>query len=516
MFRCDNGGISRGRADPGQHPSSHCHLNNYDNKRCLAEARAVIYFPSNPTHSREEQSHMNFLNKKSAKAIPITPVSAEDFSDWLKTQDKKTQSWVKSTGFAGKEGTLLSLPDDKGNIRRVLFGAGKDDSLYTYADLPAKLPAHDDGYYIDKKMSKERATQAALGWALGSYQFHQYKSGKKKEFAALVWPDKADKKGVKAAAEATFLVRDLVNTPANDLGPAEKLVKAFNKASIKVIVGEDLIKKNYPAIYEVGKGSPRKPRLIDIRWGKEKHPLVTLVGKGVAFDTGGLNLKPGNSMALMKKDMGGAAHVLALAQMIMSENLPVRLRVLIPAVENSMDGNSFRPSDVIKTRKGLTVEVGDTDAEGRLVLCDALAEACSEKPDLLIDFATLTGAARVALGPDLPAMFSNDKDVARELLDSAEKVQDPLWQLPLWQPYKGWLDSKIADTNNVGGSFAGAITAALYLEKFVDKEVPWVHIDTYAWNPASKPGKPEGGEALGMRATYDLIKNRFGQGKHKP
>jgi leucyl aminopeptidase len=462
---------------------------------------------------------MNFLNKKTAKSTPITPVNADEFSAWLKKQDKKTQGWVKSTGFTGKEGTLLSIPDNNGNISRVLFGAGKDDSLYTYADLPAKLPKNDAGYYIDKKMDKERATQVALGWALGTYQFSQYKSGKKKEFASLVWPDRADKKGVKSTAEAVFLVRDLVNTPANDLGPeeladaAEKLVKAFNKASIKVIVGEDLIKKNYPAIYEVGKGSPRKPRLIDIRWGKEKHPLVTLVGKGVAFDTGGLNLKPGNSMALMKKDMGGAAHVLGLAHMIMSENLPVRLRVLIPAVENSMDGNSFRPSDVIKTRKGLSVEVGDTDAEGRLVLCDALAEACSEKPDLLIDFATLTGAARVALGPDLPAMFSNDKNVARDLLDSAEKTQDPLWQLPLWQPYKEMLNSKIADTNNVGGSYAGAITAALYLEKFVDKEVPWVHIDTFAWNPGSKPGKPEGGEALGLRATYDLIKNKFGKNK---
>jgi leucyl aminopeptidase len=464
---------------------------------------------------------MNFLAKKTSKSIPIEPIQAKDLAGWLKGQDKATQTWVQASGFTGKEGSLLSLPDAKGNISRVLFGVGKEDSLYTYADLPGKLPAHADGYYLDAKMNKERATQAALGWALGSYQFSQYKAAKKKDFAALVWPDKADRNGVKATAEATFLVRDLVNMPANDLGPeeiadaAEKLVKAFNKASIKVIVGEDLLKKNYPAIYEVGKGSPRKPRLIDIRWGKDKHPLVTLVGKGVAFDTGGLNLKPGNAMALMKKDMGGAAHVLGLAQMIMAENLPVRLRVLIPAVENSMDGKSFRPSDIIKTRKGISVEVGDTDAEGRLVLCDALAEACSEKPDLLIDFATLTGAARVALGPDLPAMFSNDKQTARDLLVSAEKVQDPLWELPLWQPYKSMLDSKVADTNNVGGSFAGAITAALYLEKFVDMEVPWVHIDTYAWNPSTKPGKPEGGEALGMRATYDLIKQKFAP-KHTP
>ncbi|MEZ0223259.1 MAG: M17 family metallopeptidase [Alphaproteobacteria bacterium] len=463
---------------------------------------------------------MNFLSKKTAKSVPITPVDAEGFPAWLKKQDRKTQSWAASVGYTGATGSVLSILDDKGILKRVIFGCGKDDSVYTYADLPAKLPKHAEGYYIDKKMDKARATQAALGWALGSYQFAQYKSGKKKEFAALIWPDKADKEDVKAAANATFLVRDLVNIPPNDLGPgeiaeaAQKLVKGVGKAGIKIIVGDELLKKNYPTIYAVGKGSPRKPRLIDITWGKSKHPRVTLVGKGVAFDTGGLNLKPGNSMALMKKDMGGAAHVLGLAQMIIAENLPVRLRVLIPAVENSMDGNSFRPSDIIKTRKGLSVEIGDTDAEGRLVLCDALAEACSEKPDLLIDFATLTGAARVALGPDLPAMFSNDKTVARDLLDSAEKTQDPLWQLPLWQPYKDMLSSKIADINNVGsGGFAGAITAALYLERFVDKNIPWVHIDTYAWNPSSKPGKPEGGEALGMRAVHDLIRSRFGKKK---
>jgi leucyl aminopeptidase len=482
----------------------------------LAPAAALIYLMTDPLTL---ENSMNFLSKKTAKSIPVTPVDADGFAGWLKKQDKKTQNWVAAAGYTGAAGAVLSIADDKGNLKRVLFGAGKDDSLYTYADLPAKLPKHGDGYYIDKKMDAARATQAALGWALGCYQFAQYKSGKKKEFAALVWPDNADRKNVTLTAEAVFLVRNLVNTPANDLGPeeiadaAEKVAKA-DKASIKVIVGEDLLKKNYPAIYEVGKGSPRAPRLIDIRWGKEKHPMVTLVGKGVAFDTGGLNLKPGNSMALMKKDMGGAAHVLGVAQMIMAEKLPIRLRVLIPAVENSMDGNSFRPSDVIKTRKGISVEIGDTDAEGRLILCDALAEACSEKPELLVDFATLTGAARVALGPDLPALFSNDKGVAQELLAAAEKVQDPLWQLPLWQPYKEWLNSKIADVNNVGsGGFAGAITAALYLEKFVDKDVPWVHIDTFAWNPSSKPGKPEGGEALGMRAVFELIKKRFGK-KH--
>jgi leucyl aminopeptidase len=464
---------------------------------------------------------MNFLDKRPAQCVPITPVNAESLKDWLKKQDKETQNWVATSDYKAGDGSLLYIPGGKGRLGRVLFGAGKDDSVWTYADLPGRLPKSEGGYYIDHKMNAARATQAALGWALGSYQFGRYKSAKKKEFAALAWPDKADRAYVEQAASAVFLVRDLVNTPANDLGPEEiadaaaDVAKVSARASIKVITGKDLVKKNYPAIYEVGKGSPRAPRLVDIRWGKDKNPLVTLVGKGVAFDTGGLNLKPGNSMALMKKDMGGAAHVLGLAKMIMAENLPVRLRVLIPTVENSMDGNSFRPSDVIKTRKGISVEVGDTDAEGRLILCDALAEACSEKPELVVDFATLTGAARVALGPDLPAIFSNDKDVARELLEASEAAQDPLWQLPLWQPYKEWLNSKIADTNNISsGGFAGAITAALYLEKFVEKDVPWVHIDTFAWNQSSRPGRPEGGEALGMRAVYELIRNRYGKKKH--
>jgi leucyl aminopeptidase len=459
---------------------------------------------------------MNFLNKKTAKTIPIVPVSSEGFDAWLKKQDRQTQAWAASAGYKGSDGAILPVPDAKGRIAKVLFGVGSDDSLYTYADLPGRLPKNEGGYFIDKKMDAQRATQAALGWQLGCYSFGKYKSGKKKEYAALVWPDKADRKMVAASAEAVFLVRDLVNLPANDLGPAEiaeaaqKVAKQGGKARFKVITGEELLKKNYPAVYEVGKGSPRKPRLIDLCWGKDRRPLVTLVGKGVAFDTGGLNLKTGNFMALMKKDMGGAAHVLGLAQMIMAAKLPVRLRVLIPAVENSVSGASFRPSDVIKTRKGISVEVGDTDAEGRLVLCDALFEACSEKPKLVIDFATLTGAARVALGPDLPAMFSNDDKLAQQLLDCAKKTQDPLWQLPLWQPYKEWLSSKIADTNNIGGSYAGAITAALYLEKFIDKGIPWVHIDTFAWNPSSRPGRPEGGEALGMRAVYALIREKFG------
>ncbi|MBL8713179.1 MAG: leucyl aminopeptidase family protein [Alphaproteobacteria bacterium] len=462
---------------------------------------------------------MNFLDKKSVTAIPLQPVIADGFDAWLKKQDAKTANWVKAAGFTGSEGAFITLPAANGGIARVLFGTGKNIGLYTFADLPGRLPKNAGGYFIDAKMDDAQATNAALGWALGSYYFGQLKSAKKKkEFAPLVWPANADKKSVKRTAAAMYLVRDLVNTPANLLGPAEiadaalKVAKA-GRAKATVIKGEDLLKKNYPAIYEVGKGSPRRPRLIDFTWGNPKHKKITLVGKGVAFDTGGLNLKPGNSMYLMKKDMGGAAHVLGLAQMIMAENLPVRLRVLIAAVENSVDGDSFRPSDVIKTRKGLSVEVGDTDAEGRIILCDALYEACTEKPDLLVNFATLTGAARVALGPDLPALFSNDDDLAADLMEQSKQTQDPLWHLPLWQPYKGWLDSKIADTNTIGGSFGGAIIAALYLDKFVDKDVSWAHIDTFAWNASTRPGRPEGGEALGIRAVYAHIAQKYGKRK---
>ncbi len=461
---------------------------------------------------------MNFLTRKTAHTTPIHPLNSATLPTWLKKQDKAVQAWVAASGFTAEKGALLAVPAKNGDIMCMLYGVNDQDTLYAYASLPAKLPQNKDGYYIDQKMTADQATQAALGWMLGSYQFANYISGKKTEFAALVMPENADQHVVQSTAEAVFLVRDLVNTPANDLGPeelanaAENLIKPF-KARMSVITGNDLLKKNYPAIHAVGKGSPRLPRLIDIRWGDKKHPLIALVGKGVCFDTGGLDIKPGSAMALMKKDMGGAAHVLGLAYMIMAQKLPVQLRVLIPAVENSTDGHSYRPGDIIHTRKGLTVEVGDTDAEGRIVLADALAEASSEEPALIVDFATLTGAARVALGPDLPAMFCNDDDTAYDLLKAATSCEDPLWRLPLWQPYKDMLKSKVADTNNIGGSHAGAITAALFMEKFVGKDIPWVHIDTFAWNPSSKSGKPEGGEALGMRAVFAFIQKKFG--KHK-
>lgn len=454
-----------------------------------------------------------FLGKKSKTSLPISPIAADNYAAWLKKQDAATAAYLDTIGFKSVAGAFAVLPAFKDGTSRVLFIPPKQDTVYAYADLPARLPRHEGGYFIDADLPVETATNAALGWALGAYAFDRYKKTKHPGFAKLVMPANADAAFVTAAAEATHLVRDLVNIPANDLGPAElekaatDVARNFNKTSVSVIRDKDLLKQNYPAIYTVGQASPRAPRLIDMTWGDKKHPKVTIVGKGVCFDTGGLDIKPSSAMELMKKDMGGAAHALGLAHMIMALNLPVRMRVLIPAVENSISGNAFRPGDVVPTRKGLTIEVGNTDAEGRVILADALFEACKEKPDLLIDFATLTGAARVALGPDLPAVFSNNDALAKDFVARGHAVNDPAWQLPLWQPYNSIFASKVADINNSGtGGMAGSITAALFLQHFVDNDVKWLHLDTYAWNLGNAPGRPSGGEALGMRAAFDLIR----------
>jgi len=360
------------------------------------------------------------------------------------------------------------------------------------------------------------ATRAALGWALDTYVFDRYRE-KVRPSAELVWPARADRAAVLRRAGGVGLVRDLVNTPSADMGPAElaaaarKLAREF-KARCGITVGGDLLKKGYPMIHAVGRASDRAPRLIDLTWGRPRDPKVTLVGKGVCFDSGGLDLKGAQGMKQMKKDMGGAAQVLGLARMIMMAGLPVRLRVLIPAVENSVSGNAFRPLDVLKSRKGLTVEIGNTDAEGRLVLADALAEAVSEAPDLVLDFATLTGAARVALGPGLPAMFCNDDALAGELETAGRRDADPVWRMPLFEPYRRTLESKVADLNNIGDMpQGGAITAALFLEAFVASDIPWAHFDVYAWNAARRPGRPEGGEAMAIHAAFEVIENRFGK-----
>ncbi|MCZ4283021.1 leucyl aminopeptidase family protein [Kiloniella laminariae] len=419
-------------------------------------------------------------------------------------------SWLGASKFLAEEGSFCLVPNATGQIECVFIGLGneEDPGIWTLAGLSESLPA--GSYQIADSLAEEQASAVALGWALGSYRFTRYKEDTREQ-ATLVWPEKADRTVVLSLASGAQLTRDLINTPSNDMGPEELATAASQlageyEAECNVIVGEDLLTANYPAIYTVGMASDRAPRLIDLRWG-DKGPKITLVGKGVCFDTGGLDLKSAAGMLLMKKDMGGAAHVLGLAAAIMQSNLTCQLRVLIPAVENAVSGNAFRPSDVIKTRKGLTVEVGNTDAEGRLVLCDALAEADRTKPDLILDFATLTGAARVALGTDLGAMFCNDDELADRLRRHSVEQGDEIWRLPLHKPYRKLLDSKIADLNNVsGGPYAGAITAALYLAEFVEKETPWAHFDIMAYNMSARPGRPEGGEAIGLRAVYAMVK----------
>jgi len=453
----------------------------------------------------------HLTRRVAGKAIPITPLAAQQLKGWLKAQRASVRKWVEGVGFDAKPGSHALVPGTDGAPGRVLVGVEARPDIWSYGALPKVLPR--GTYRIDGKLAPAAATRAALGWALGGYAFRRYK--KQPAVARLVWPESADRAAVERAAAAAFLVRDLVNTPADDMGPAElaaaaEAVARAHDAKFKVTVGDELREANYPLVHAVGRASVRAPRLVDLRWGA-RGPRITLVGKGVCFDSGGLDLKPAQGMLLMKKDMGGAAHVLALGQMIMAADLPVRLRVLIPAVENSVSGNAFHPLDVIRSRKGLTVEIGNTDAEGRLILCDALTEACTDQPDLIVDCATLTGAARVALGPELPVMFSNHEGTAAALLRCGVEEDDPLWRLPLHKPYRRMLDSKVADINNVSeSSYAGAITAALFLDEFVDPAIPWVHIDMMAWNPSARPGRPEGGEAQGLRALYALIAEKAG------
>jgi leucyl aminopeptidase len=457
------------------------------------------------------------------KIVPLIPLRAETadvdasssaptYDAWLAGQADNVKSWIGSSGFDAKSGTVCPLPGEDGTLARVLVGLGDAPSLWDWAAIPGALPQ--GTYQLEDDLHPFEADELALGWAMATYRFTRY--GKTSDgIPTLVWPNNCDQAAQQQTAQAVYLVRDLINTPASDMGP-EELTAAAAKladdhgADCRVIVGDDLLNENYPAIHTVGRASPREPRLIDVTWGQASHPKVTLVGKGVCFDTGGLDLKPSSGMQLMKKDMGGAANVLGVASMIMAAGLPVRLRVLIPAVENSVSGNSMRPRDVIITRKGLGVEVGNTDAEGRLVLADALTDACAEEPDLIIDFATLTGAARVALGAELPALFCNDEKMVLDLLGAAERTNDPLWRLPLWNRYKKHIESKITDLNNCpDNSYGGAITAALFLQSFVEPGIPWAHIDLMGWNQSSQPGRPEGGEAMGARAVFEFIRDRF-------
>jgi leucyl aminopeptidase len=449
-----------------------------------------------------------------AKAVPITVSRKKELPAWRETASERERDWVAATGFTAEPGKIALVPDTAGGLGRVLVGLGDDDAaIWALGGLPEALPAGD--YRLDAVPECSDPTRMALGWALGSYSFTRYRD-KKPSGAQLAWPKGSDRVEVERLATGIFLARDLANTPASDLGPEEFATKAVEVAEAagarsRVIVGDDLLAENYPTIHAVGRASTRPPRLVDITWGQASAPKVTLVGKGVCFDTGGLDLKSASGMKNMKKDMAGAAIVLGLAQAIMKADLPVRLRVLLPMVENSVSGNAMRPLDIVRTRKGLTVEIGNTDAEGRLILCDALAEASTENPEILVDIATLTGAARVALGPELPALFCNNDTLAAALLEAGNAEDDPLWRMPLWKPYRKLLDSKIADLNNVSdGPHGGAITAALYLQEFVPAEIPWAHIDVMAWNTRARPGRPEGAEAQTLRALYGHIASRFG------
>jgi leucyl aminopeptidase len=446
-----------------------------------------------------------------AKTKAFVPIHVMGAADWKTAKvSPTTRRWAVAQGFEAAPLALLMVPDKNNDLAEIMVGAPRaTDDPFALGAIASRLPAGTYGF----ASKLQQADLVALGWCLELYTYDPHRP-KTPKAVNLVCPTAVDRDDVIAQANAAYLVRDLVNAPANIMGPDELeaaalLVAKTGKAKAMVIAGAKLAKE-FPLIHMVGMASDRKPRLIDFTWGNPKHPKVTLVGKGVCFDTGGLDIKPSSGMLLMKKDMGGAANVLGLAQLIMAAKLNVRLRVLIPAVENAISGNAFRPGDVFKTRKGLTVEIGNTDAEGRLILCDALALADEEAPELLIDMATLTGAARVALGPDLPPFYSDDDRFSEALSVHAQKTNDPLWRMPLWHAYNSMIETPLADINNSGqGGFAGSITAALFLKRFVEKAKTHVHFDIFAWVPNSKAGRPKGGEHQGIRALFSYLRETY-------
>jgi leucyl aminopeptidase len=442
-------------------------------------------------------------------SVPLNPVTKAGLDGWLATQSERERVAVAAQGFTAAADSVAILPGDGPADWFVVAGVAEGPlGPWALATPAEKLPA---GRFA---LAGELG-QAGLGWCLAQHRFGRYRRLETKGARVLTTTSLGAISAAASEAEAVALVRDLVDTPASDLGPAE-LAKAVidalgSQAEVRVTTGEALIDQNFPALHAVGRAAAQAPRLIEAVWGDAAHPVVAIIGKGITFDSGGLNIKPGGGMALMKKDMGGAAHALALAKLVIQGNLRVRLHLIIPAAENAIAGNAMRPGDIIGTRAGKTVEITNTDAEGRLVLCDAIALAAEKNPMLIIDFATLTGAARVALGPQLPALFANDDALASELVAAGAQVGDPVWRLPLWAPYHDMLKSSLADmVNSADGGFAGAITAALFLEKFVPTGVPWVHFDTFAWNNASRPGRPKGGEALALRASWAMLRSRFG------
>jgi leucyl aminopeptidase len=451
----------------------------------------------------------------------LTIVTQVELAQWLAGQEADTRTWLATTGFKADRHQVALLPGAGGQVRGAVVGLGAlttvdDLELWHAAGLPERLPV-DTAWRVSNDLSPAAATSFALGWAYGSYRYDTYRTGCRPAAARarLVVAAAVDHADILRQAAATAVARDLVNTPASDMTPERLAGEALriardHGAAPQEILGEEL-RRGFPAIHAVGQASASAPRLVDFAWGDPAHRKVTLVGKGVCFDTGGLDIKPAAGMALMKKDMGGAACALGLAQLVMAAKLRVRLRVLIPAVENAISGNAYRPGDVIRTRKGLTVEIGNTDAEGRLVLCDALALADDERPDLLVDLATLTGAARIALGPELPAVFGTRQQTVDDLLRHGRRQADPLWQMPLWSGYDDEYSSKVADINNASAStFAGAIIGALYLRRFVTQSPDWLHVDLFAWNPKERPGRPVGAEAHAVRALFAMLAERYG------
>ncbi|WP_340315250.1 leucyl aminopeptidase family protein [Rhizorhabdus argentea] len=451
------------------------------------------------------------LPDRSEAAHLLTPLAAEDCSTWLKAQPTQIRTLAAAGQFKAKPGELLILPGRKDGEWSAVFGAAKKPGPWDIAAVVQKLPA---GRY---RLEGEAPVESALGWLLAQHRFDRYLEKPEPVRArVLLTKDAAGIASTVALAEAVALVRDLVDTPAADMGPAElaaaaeAIAKEYD-AAFRLTQG-DRLEQDYPMIAAVGRAATRDrtPRLIELEWGNPKHPRIAIVGKGVCFDSGGLDIKPSSAMLNMKKDMGGAAHALALARLVMGARLPIRLHLLIPAVENAVSADAFRPGDILRSRKGISVEIGNTDAEGRLVLGDALTRAAEDKPLMILDFATLTGAARTALGPDLPALFANDETLATDIAFAAQQVSDPVWRLPLWADYAEMLKSTTADINNAGeGGMAGAITAALFLERFVPQGMPWAHFDTFAWRPTAKPGRPKGGDALGMRAAFAMLRAKF-------
>lgn len=445
-------------------------------------------------------------------SLPLFALTPELYNSWLEKQSAFTQNWLQAQKFTAKSGQTALIPNENGQTIFAVVGLDDMQSWKAFGAYPYQLAPYT--YHIANPNDWPNLTDLFLAWGMGAYQFTRYKKSNTSP-AQLCWPENFAPEIVLNKLKAIYLVRDLINTPANDMMPehlseaAQSLAKTY-QATFKEWVGEELLADNFPSIYTVGCASAHAPRLLELRWGNPAHPKIAIVGKGVCFDTGGLDLKPASAMALMKKDMGGAAHALGLAQLIMTEKLPLCLHVLMPCVENAVAGNAYRPGDILNTRKGLTVEIGNTDAEGRVILADALTLACENQPELMIDFATLTGAAKVATGTELPAFFCNNDQLASQLFEQATTVQDPCWRLPLYKPYRQLLDSKIADINNAGkDAYAGAILAALYLQEFVDTDIPWCHFDIMAYNLSKRPSHPEGAEAMGLLATYQLLKTKY-------